>query len=65
MEAAASAAKVLVASEVTKPSGVELGSVVPFSTMQTAVSRNMVESLAVPTFRVGYTKMHLMLCTRR
>lgn len=55
MEAAASAAKVLVASEVTKPSGVELGSVVPFSTMQTAVSRNMVESLAVPTFRVGYT----------
>ncbi|XP_061372583.1 dihydrolipoyllysine-residue acetyltransferase component 5 of pyruvate dehydrogenase complex, chloroplastic-like [Gastrolobium bilobum] len=34
---------------------VELGSVVPFSTMQGAVSRNMVESLAVPTFRVGYT----------
>lgn len=38
-----------------KPSGVELGSVVPFTTMQGAVSRNMVESLAVPTFRVGYT----------
>ncbi|XP_076900240.1 dihydrolipoyllysine-residue acetyltransferase component 5 of pyruvate dehydrogenase complex, chloroplastic-like [Bidens hawaiensis] len=37
------------------PSGVELGSVVPFTTMQGAVSRNMVESLAVPTFRVGYT----------
>ncbi|KAG2304462.1 hypothetical protein Bca4012_063523 [Brassica carinata] len=35
--------------------GVELGSVVPFSTMQGAVSRNMVESLSVPTFRVGYT----------
>ncbi|KAL1219452.1 Dihydrolipoyllysine-residue acetyltransferase component 5 of pyruvate dehydrogenase complex [Cardamine amara subsp. amara] len=35
--------------------GVELGSVVPFTTMQGAVSRNMVESLAVPTFRVGYT----------
>lgn len=34
---------------------VELGSVVPFTTMQAAVSRNMVESLAVPTFRVGYT----------
>jgi pyruvate dehydrogenase E2 component (dihydrolipoamide acetyltransferase) len=33
----------------------ELGSVVPFTTMQNAVSRNMVESLAVPTFRVGYT----------
>ncbi|EPS71386.1 hypothetical protein M569_03366, partial [Genlisea aurea] len=30
-------------------------SVVPFSTMQGAVSRNMVESLTVPTFRVGYT----------
>ncbi|KAH6765208.1 2-oxoacid dehydrogenases acyltransferase family protein [Perilla frutescens var. frutescens] len=38
-----------------KPSAVELGSVVPFTTMQGAVSRNMVESLAVPTFRVGYT----------
>ncbi|CAA7014919.1 unnamed protein product [Microthlaspi erraticum] len=35
--------------------GVELGSVVPFTTMQGAVSRNMVESLVVPTFRVGYT----------
>jgi pyruvate dehydrogenase E2 component (dihydrolipoamide acetyltransferase) len=29
--------------------------VVPFTTMQGAVSRNMVESLSVPTFRVGYT----------
>lgn len=28
--------------------------VVPFTTVQAAVSRNMVESLAVPTFRVGY-----------
>lgn len=35
--------------------GIELASVVPFTTMQGAVSRNMVESLAVPTFRVGYT----------
>ncbi|KAF8411859.1 hypothetical protein HHK36_004418 [Tetracentron sinense] len=35
--------------------GIELGSVVPFTTMQGAVSRNMVESLNVPTFRVGYT----------
>lgn len=34
---------------------VELGSVVPFTTMQGAVSKNMVESLNVPTFRVGYT----------
>ncbi|KAI3464407.1 hypothetical protein Pfo_021070 [Paulownia fortunei] len=61
VEAALAAAKVsgggatVVASEAAKPSGVELGSVVPFTTMQSAVSRNMVESLAVPTFRVGYT----------
>ncbi|OIT36168.1 PREDICTED: dihydrolipoyllysine-residue acetyltransferase component 5 of pyruvate dehydrogenase complex, chloroplastic [Nicotiana attenuata] len=47
---------------VAQPSGaapvapaVELGTTVPFTTMQNAVSRNMVESLAVPTFRVGYT----------
>ncbi|KAK7316666.1 hypothetical protein RJT34_00292 [Clitoria ternatea] len=32
----------------------ELGSVFPFTTIQSAVSRNMLESLAVPTFRVGY-----------
>ncbi|KAK6132405.1 hypothetical protein DH2020_033844 [Rehmannia glutinosa] len=62
VEAAFAAAKVsggggatVVASEAVKPSGVELGSVVPFTTMQSAVSRNMLESLAVPTFRVGYT----------
>lgn len=30
------------------------GTVVPFTTMQATVSRNMVESLSVPTFRVGY-----------
>lgn len=28
--------------------------IVPFTTMQVAVSKNMVESLSVPTFRVGY-----------
>ncbi|XP_047941512.1 dihydrolipoyllysine-residue acetyltransferase component 4 of pyruvate dehydrogenase complex, chloroplastic-like [Salvia hispanica] len=28
--------------------------IVPFTTMQAAVSRNMIESLSVPTFRVGY-----------
>lgn len=39
----------------TTASGVELGTVVPFTTMQNAVSRNMAESLVVPTFRVGYT----------
>ncbi|KZV33077.1 hypothetical protein F511_03343 [Dorcoceras hygrometricum] len=61
VEAAVAAAKVsgsgatAVPTETAKPKGVELGSVVPFTTMQGAVSRNMVESLAVPTFRVGYT----------
>ncbi|KAL5553547.1 hypothetical protein UlMin_040948 [Ulmus minor] len=34
---------------------IELGSVVPFSIMQAAVSKIMVESLSVPTFRVWYT----------
>ncbi|XP_047342184.1 dihydrolipoyllysine-residue acetyltransferase component 4 of pyruvate dehydrogenase complex, chloroplastic [Impatiens glandulifera] len=29
-------------------------SVVPFTTMQSAVSKNMIESLSVPVFRVGY-----------
>lgn len=56
VEAALAAAKTTAAAgEAAKPSGVELGSVVPFTTMQNAVSRNMVESLEVPTFRVGYT----------
>ncbi|KAF2297438.1 hypothetical protein GH714_023529 [Hevea brasiliensis] len=44
-----------VGSTVTPPTGIVLGTVAPFTTMQGAVSRNMVESLAVPTFRVGYT----------
>ena len=29
--------------------------VVPFTIMQAAVARNMMESLTVPTFRVGYS----------
>jgi pyruvate dehydrogenase E2 component (dihydrolipoamide acetyltransferase) len=29
--------------------------VVPFNTLQSAVNRNMVASLSIPTFRVGYT----------
>ena len=29
--------------------------VVPFTTLQSAVNRNMIASLSVPTFRVGYT----------
>ncbi|NEP26145.1 MAG: 2-oxo acid dehydrogenase subunit E2 [Moorea sp. SIO1F2] len=34
---------------------VPLGEVVPFNTLQNAVVRNMMVSLQVPTFRVGYT----------
>ncbi|KAJ6855551.1 dihydrolipoyllysine-residue acetyltransferase component 5 of pyruvate dehydrogenase complex [Populus alba x Populus x berolinensis] len=49
------AAKVSGAPSVHAPPGIELESVVPFTTMQGAVSRNMMESLSVPTFRVGYT----------
>ncbi|KAI3733162.1 hypothetical protein L1987_64380 [Smallanthus sonchifolius] len=58
VEAAVVASAVAVAEPVmpvTSAPGVESGSVVPFTTMQGAVSRNMVESLGVPTFRVGYT----------
>lgn len=36
-------------------SAVVPGTTVPFSAMQGAVSRNMVDSLTVPVFRVGYT----------
>ncbi|KAK4352663.1 hypothetical protein RND71_028181 [Anisodus tanguticus] len=56
--AAASSASIGVGATAAKPPAapaVELGTTVPFTTMQNAVSRNMVESLAVPTFRVGYT----------
>lgn len=62
---AAAAAAVVAKTEVSVPvnapvavavaAPVELGKTVPFTTMQNAVSRNMVESLSVPTFRVGYT----------
>ncbi|KAK7270370.1 hypothetical protein RIF29_23455 [Crotalaria pallida] len=48
--ASAGTETVAAAAAATAPSGV-----VPFTTMQNAVSRNMVESLGVPTFRVGYT----------
>ncbi|GMJ04743.1 PLASTID E2 SUBUNIT OF PYRUVATE DECARBOXYLASE [Hibiscus trionum] len=36
------------------PPPVPGSTVVPFTTMQAAVSKNMVESLSVPAFRVGY-----------
>ncbi|KAM7507617.1 hypothetical protein LguiA_018070 [Lonicera macranthoides] len=53
--AAAASGGAVEAAKVPASPGVELGSVVPFTAMQAAVSRNMVESLGVPTFRVGYT----------
>jgi pyruvate dehydrogenase E2 component (dihydrolipoamide acetyltransferase) len=37
------------------PVAVPLGEVVPLNTLQNAVVRNMVVSLQVPTYRVGYT----------
>ncbi|HEY9651237.1 MAG TPA: dihydrolipoamide acetyltransferase family protein [Coleofasciculaceae cyanobacterium] len=40
---------------VAAPVGVPLGEVVPLNTLQNAVVRNMVTSLQVPTFHVGYT----------
>jgi len=49
---AAAAAEVKLAPVIADvPAG---ASVVPFTTMQAAVSKNMIESLSVPTFRVGY-----------
>ncbi len=37
------------------PAGVPVAKLTPFNTLQQAVNRNMVSSLAVPTFRTGYT----------
>ncbi len=37
------------------PANVPSAQVVPFNTVQAAVNRNMVASLSIPTFRVGYT----------
>ncbi|KAF7808898.1 Dihydrolipoyllysine-residue acetyltransferase component 4 of pyruvate dehydrogenase complex, chloroplastic [Senna tora] len=38
----------------SSPPPIAGSTVVPFTTMQSAVSKNMVDSLSVPTFRVGY-----------
>jgi pyruvate dehydrogenase E2 component (dihydrolipoamide acetyltransferase) len=37
------------------PAGVPMAKLVPFNTLQQAVNRNMVASLAIPTFRTGFT----------
>ncbi|KAJ4974118.1 hypothetical protein NE237_007292 [Protea cynaroides] len=39
------------------PPSIPGSTVVPFTTMQAAVSKNMFDSLSVPTFRVGYPVM--------
>lgn len=55
--AAPSVSKVAAASPVAEKAAlppIPGSTVVPFTTMQAAVSKNMVESLSVPTFRVGY-----------
>ncbi len=44
-----------VAPPVAPPMATGTPRVVPFNTLQSAVNRNMMASLAVPTFRVGYT----------
>ncbi|CAH8383410.1 unnamed protein product [Eruca vesicaria subsp. sativa] len=42
------------ASTTNSPPPLPGASIVPFTAMQSAVSKNMIESLSVPTFRVGY-----------
>jgi pyruvate dehydrogenase E2 component (dihydrolipoamide acetyltransferase) len=37
------------------PVNVPSAQVIPFNTLQAAVNRNMIASLSIPTFRVGYT----------
>ncbi len=44
-----------IAPPLAPPANVLPGQVVPFTTLQLAVNRNMVASLSIPTFRVGYT----------
>nr|XP_043612544.1 dihydrolipoyllysine-residue acetyltransferase component 5 of pyruvate dehydrogenase complex, chloroplastic [Erigeron canadensis] len=55
VEAALVAAALVPPAAKTETTRVESDSVVAFTTMQGAVSKNMVQSLGVPTFRVGYT----------
>jgi pyruvate dehydrogenase E2 component (dihydrolipoamide acetyltransferase) len=49
------AAKPAAAATPAVPTAVPLGEVVPLNTLQNAVVRNMVASLQVPTYHVGYT----------
>jgi pyruvate dehydrogenase E2 component (dihydrolipoamide acetyltransferase) len=55
-DVSAAAGKPVVAATPSTPApAIGTPRVVPFNTIQSAVNRNMMASLAVPTFRVGYT----------
>lgn len=56
-QAASAPAKPAAAASASLPPPLPGSRVVPFTTMQGAVSKNMMESLSVPTFRVGYPVM--------
>jgi pyruvate dehydrogenase E2 component (dihydrolipoamide acetyltransferase) len=53
--AAATVGVAAIAPTAAPPAGVPVARLTPFNTLQQAVNRNMVGSLAVPTFRTGYT----------
>jgi pyruvate dehydrogenase E2 component (dihydrolipoamide acetyltransferase) len=54
-EAPPASPKAIAAAVPSSSSAATPGSATPFTSMQSAISRNMVDSLTVPTFRVGYT----------
>lgn len=54
-EAPPASPKAIAAAGPSSSSAATPGSATPFTSMQSAISRNMVDSLTVPTFRVGYT----------
>jgi pyruvate dehydrogenase E2 component (dihydrolipoamide acetyltransferase) len=53
--AAATATSAVAVQTAPPPDGVPMAKLTPFNTLQQAVNRNMVASLAVPTFRTGYS----------
>lgn len=53
--AAPVAAAIAPAAKAPAPAAAQPGQIVPFNTLQNAVVRNMMASLQVPTYRVGYT----------
>jgi pyruvate dehydrogenase E2 component (dihydrolipoamide acetyltransferase) len=53
--AVTSAAPIAALPTAAPPAGVPVAKITPFNTLQQAVNRNMMASLALPTFRTGYT----------